>query len=158
MRLSRSRKPCYNFSQMTLLRGLAFLLGSQTVILTVLLFWIYLFLLILVFVLQWFSLNLIMLLSQFPLTFHQILHRLNVLSSSLHKGKLFAAIFFMNSNLDDSGISLPVFRSTTNLKLHNISPNPKMVKKVIKNLDLSKASGPDCIPVVVLKICEPERS
>ena len=26
-----------------------------------------------------------------------------------------------------------------------------MVKKVIKNLDLSKASGPDCIPAVVLK-------
>ena len=33
-----------------------------------------------------------------------------------------------------------------------------MVKKVIKNLDLSKASGPDCIPVVVLKNCEPEPS
>ena len=26
------------------------------------------------------------------------------------------------------------------------------------NLDLSKASGPVCIPVVVLKNCEPERS
>ena len=26
------------------------------------------------------------------------------------------------------------------------------------NLDLSKASGPDCIPVVVLKNCEPEFS
>ena len=26
------------------------------------------------------------------------------------------------------------------------------------NLDLSKASGPDCIPVVVLKNCELERS
>ena len=26
-----------------------------------------------------------------------------------------------------------------------------MVKKVILNLDSSKASGPDCIPVVVLK-------
>ena len=26
------------------------------------------------------------------------------------------------------------------------------------NLDLSKASGPDCIPVVVLKNCEPEVS
>ena len=26
-----------------------------------------------------------------------------------------------------------------------------MVKKVIMNLDFSKASGPDCIPVVVLK-------
>ena len=31
-----------------------------------------------------------------------------------------------------------------------------MVKKVITNLDLSKALGPDCIPVVVLKNCEPE--
>ena len=33
-----------------------------------------------------------------------------------------------------------------------------MVKKVIMNLDLSKASGPDCILVVVLKNCEPELS
>ena len=33
-----------------------------------------------------------------------------------------------------------------------------MVKKAIMNLDLSKASGPDCIPVVVLKNCEPELS
>ena len=33
-----------------------------------------------------------------------------------------------------------------------------MVKKVIKNLDLSKVSGLDCIPVVVLKNCEPEVS
>ena len=41
----------------------------------------------------------------------------------------------------------------TNLKLHNISITPKMVKKVIMNLDLSKASGPDCIPVVYLKNC-----
>ena len=32
------------------------------------------------------------------------------------------------------------------------------LKKVIANLDLSKASGPDCIPVVVLKNCEPELS
>ena len=33
-----------------------------------------------------------------------------------------------------------------------------MVKKVITNLDSSKASGPGCIPVVVLKNCEPELS
>ena len=33
-----------------------------------------------------------------------------------------------------------------------------MDKKVIMNLDSSKASGPDCIPVVVLKNCEPELS
>ena len=33
-----------------------------------------------------------------------------------------------------------------------------MVKKVVTNLDLSKVSGPDCIPVVVLKNCEPKLS
>ena len=64
----------------------------------------------------------------------------------------------MNSNLDDSGISLPVFPSRTILKLHNIYVNPKMVRQVIMDLDLSKASGPDCIPVVVLKNCELELS
>ena len=44
------------------------------------------------------------------------------------------------------------------MKLHNISVIPKIVKKVMMNLDLSKASGPNCIPVVVLKNCEPELS
>ena len=63
--------------------------------------------------------------------------------------------FSKNSNLDDSGISLPVFPFRTNLKLHNA---PKMVKKVITNLDSSKTSGADCIPVEVLKRCEPELS
>ena len=33
-----------------------------------------------------------------------------------------------------------------------------MVRKVITNLDSSKAFGPDCIPVVVLKNCDPELS
>ena len=35
--------------------------------------------------------------------------------------------------------------SGTNFKVHTISVTPKMVKKVIMNLDFSKASGPDCI-------------
>ena len=72
--------------------------------------------------------------------------------------KLFAENVSKNPNLGDSGISLPVFPSRTNLKLHNIFVTPKMVKKVIMILDLSKASIPDCIPVVVLKNCEPELS
>ena len=59
---------------------------------------------------------------------------------------------------DDSGISLSVFPSRTNLKLHNISATPKMIKKVITKLDSSKASGPDFIPVVVLKNGESELS
>ena len=54
-----------------------------------------------------------------------------------------------NSKLDDSGFSLPGLPSRTNLKLH-ISVIPKMVKKIIMNLDLSKASGRDCIPGMAL--------
>ena len=80
------------------------------------------------------------------------------MSFASDKAKLFAENFSENSNLDDSGISLPVFPSRTNLKLHNISVTPKMVRKVVMNLDLSKASGLDCIPVVVLKNSEPELS
>ena len=80
-----------------------------------------------------------------------------MLSSESDKAKLFAENFSLNSNLDDLGVSLPDFPSRTNLKLH-ISITPKMVRKVEMNHDLSKASGPDCIPVVVLKNCEPELS
>ena len=74
------------------------------------------------------------------------------------KAKLFAENFSKDSYLDDLGISLPVFPSRTNLKLHIIFITRKMVKKVIMNLDWSKASGPDCIPAVVLKNCEPDFS
>ena len=83
---------------------------------------------------------------------------LEVLSSASGKAKLSAKNFCKNSNLDDSGISLPVFPSRTNFKPHNFSVTLKMVKTVIMNLDLSKASGPDCIPKVVLKNCEQELS
>ena len=81
-----------------------------------------------------------------------------MLSSASDKALLFAKNFSKNSNLDDAGISLPVLPFRTNLKLHNISITTKMVKKVITNLDSSKASVPDCIPVVFLKNCEPELS
>ena len=81
-----------------------------------------------------------------------------MLSSASDKAKLFVESFHKNSNLDDSGISLSVFPSRTNLKLDNISVTPKMVKKLIVNHDLSKASNPDCIPMVVQKNCELELS
>ena len=68
-----------------------------------------------------------------------------VLSSAFDKEKLFAENFSKNS--------LPAFHSITNVKLNNI---PKLVKIVISNLDSSKAFGLDCIPVVVLKNCDPE--
>ena len=53
-------------------------------------------------------------------------------SSASDKEKLFPKSLSKNSNLDDWDISLSVF---PNLKLHNISVTPKMVKKVIVNLN-----------------------
>ena len=73
-------------SQMTSLRWLTFLLGSQTVILIILLFWIYFLHLLLVFILQWLSLHweiLVMLLSQFPFTFQLIHNGMPISSHSL---------------------------------------------------------------------------
>ena len=66
-----------------------------------------------------------------------------MLSSAYDKAKLFAENFSLNSNLDDSIVSLCLFSllEVYNLKLHNISVTPKMVRKVIMNLDLSKALG-----------------
>ena len=76
----------------------------------------------------------------------------------LRKQNCFLKTFFLTSYLDDSGIFLPVYPSRTNLKLLNISATLQLVKKVINNLDFSKASNPDCFLVVVLQNCEPERS
>ena len=72
------------------------------------------------------------------------------------KAIMFAENFPKISNLDDSGISLPVFSSRTNLKRHNISLTLKLVQKVTTSLALLKVSGPDFIPVVILKNCKPE--
>ena len=97
-------------------------------------------------------------LGELSIVFRTMVNLLYVLYSTVRRCCLLHLIkqnFFKNSNLDESGISLPVFPSRTNLKLHNISVTPKMVKKVITNLDLSKASGPDCILVAVLNNCNP---
>ena len=79
-----------------------------------------------------------------------LFYDLEVLSSASDKAELFPVNFSKNPNLDYSGISLPVFPSITNLKLRNISVTRRMVRKVMMNLDWSKAFGPDCI----LKNCE----
>ena len=58
-----------------------------------------------------------------------LFNSLEVLSSTFDKAKLFAEKFSENCNLFDLGISLPVFSSTTNLKLHSIPVTLKMVKR-----------------------------
>ena len=79
-----------------------------------------------------------------------------MLSYASDKAKVFAKNSSKNSNLDASGISLPIFPFRTNLNLHNISVTPKMVKKERTSLDSSKAFGPECILVMVRKNCKPE--
>ena len=79
---------------------------------------------------------------------------LEMLSFASDKAKLFVE----NSNLDASGISLPVFPSRTNLKLNNISVTLKMIKKVGMNLNSLKVSCLDYIPVVVSNKWKPELS
>ena len=70
-----------------------------------------------------------------------------MLPSASDKAKLFPKNVSKHSNLD-------AFPSRTNLKLYNITS--KLVKKVTTNHDFSKASGPDCILVVVLTKWKPE--
>ena len=84
---------------MIFLRWLTFLLGSLAVTLTVLLFWIHLFLLMLVFVLQWLPLQqeILMLLSQFKLTFHQT-----------HNGKPYFIVGYAYSRADWDGLCIPL--------------------------------------------------
>ena len=93
--------------------------------------------------------------SKLLLVFSVKVNLLSLLYSTVQRCCLLHKNFFENSNLDDSDISLPDFPSGTNLKPH-LSVTPNMVKKVITNLDSLKASGPDCVPMVVLKNCEPE--
>ena len=52
---------------------------------------------------------------------------LEVSSFTTDKIKLLALFFSKNSFLDNSGVSLPVFPSTTNLGLQNISASLKLV-------------------------------
>ena len=55
-----------------------------------------------------------------------------MLPSASDKAKLFAENVSKSSNLDDLGVSLPVFPYRTNLKLHMISLTSKMVKNIFK--------------------------
>ena len=80
-----------------------------------------------------------------------ILNGPEIISSSLDKARLFAKIFSSNSVLDDDGRLLPDIPRRTEINLSNLKVTPAEVAKLIRKLDLSKAVGPDEIPVSVLK-------
>ena len=81
-----------------------------------------------------------------------------VLTSSKDKANLFAGKFSANSTLDDTLHSLPDFLSRTEQEIVSMRITVRMVAKAICELDVAKATGPDCIPSIVLKMCSPELS
>ena len=87
-----------------------------------------------------------------------LIHGPEVISSSSEKAKLFAANFASNSTLDDQGHTLPDFPQLTDNQLNKFSVTAKEIGKLVKGLDSTKATGPDGIPVVVLKNISPELS
>ena len=86
-----------------------------------------------------------------------------VFSSAFDIEKLLTENFSKETNLDDDDHHhhhhlFTCFPSRTTLKMHNIPATPMLVKKVKTNFDLSNASSSDCIPVMVLKICQSKLS
>ena len=81
-----------------------------------------------------------------------------VLTSSKDKANLFANKFSANSTLDDSFHSLPDFPSRSDQGISSLRITSRMVANAILNLDVSKATGPDNIPSIVLQRCSPELS
>ena len=77
-------------------------------------------------------------------------------TTSAEKAEILCRAFARNSSLDDGGRSLPAYPSRTDASLSIPSITVKQVRRIIKNLDSSKSSGPDGIPVTVLKECAPE--
>ena len=55
-------------------------------------------------------------------------------------------------------VTLKLHSPLSTLKLLTIPIIPKLIKKVMSDLDSPNASGPDCISVIVLRGCEPERN
>ena len=77
-------------------------------------------------------------------------------TTSAEKAELLCSTFAQNSSSEDDGRALPIFPKRSKSTLNIPSITVKQVRKIIAKLDSSKSSGPDGIPVVVLKECAPE--
>ena len=78
------------------------------------------------------------------------------LTSPQDKANLFACNFVSNSTLNDEGHLLPAVPSRTATVVSNHLITPKKIAGTIHSLDASKATGPDGITAIVLKMCSPE--
>ena len=82
----------------------------------------------------------------------------SVSASSYSKAQRLCDQFASNSTISDAGVELPTFPSRTQHSLSLPLISSKRVRKLIFELDSTKASGPDNIPVTVLRHCAPELS
>ncbi|RVE51677.1 hypothetical protein evm_003649 [Chilo suppressalis] len=73
------------------------------------------------------------------------------------KANLFVSQFAEASSLD-AGSAVPPTSFGCSTAMSNIRIRQVEVRKVLRNLDENKASGPDGIPAIVLKTCAPELS
>ena len=71
------------------------------------------------------------------------------------KANLFASTFASNSNLDDQDFQPPLYPTST-ITMPPIKFSTRKVRKVLVQVNASKSSGPDGIPVIILKSCAPE--
>ena len=102
--------------------------------------------------------NLLMVLNKCKSAILPVFSALEVLFSVFDKAKLFATFFLRTLILMTQVFFylFPILEQIRNCIIFSLTL--EMVKKVIRNLDLYKAVGPDCILVVVLKNGEPELS
>ena len=81
-----------------------------------------------------------------------------VISSSLDKAKVFGSIFASNSSRDDFNYPLPDIPSRTDCLVSDFRISVREVSRQVHDLESTKATGPDQVPVVVLKNFSPEIS
>ena len=81
-----------------------------------------------------------------PLQLHD-----TVISSDIDKCEIFNNYFCEQSNLDDSGVNLPVLTAVTHEKLEVVRISETEVEDIFKTLDCSKATGPDLVKPRLLK-------
>lgn len=80
-----------------------------------------------------------------------ILHDGSYISDNNQKAKLLNDFFVQQTQLDDSGATLPDFTPPDRQTLNNIQITPDEVRSVLQTLKLGKSSGPDNINNRVLK-------
>ena len=73
--------------------------------------------------------------------------------SSHEKAEVFCQTFSEKCKLPNADDQPPDVTQFPTTRLDNIIFKPKYIKKILQKLDTDKASGPDMIPAIVLKMC-----